>query len=61
MVHGTNSLKKKKKGLKIYNAICSLVFRRGFLFRCAILVYRFLEVDPIYRCVQDAKLNAYIH
>ena len=26
------------KGLKSYNAICSLVLRRGFLIRCAILV-----------------------
>ena len=30
------------KFVKIYDAICSLVLRRGFLIRCAILVYIYI-------------------
>ena len=32
---------KSALGLIIYNAICSLVLRRGFLIRCAILVLKY--------------------
>ena len=44
------------KGLKLYDAICSLVLRRGFLIRCAILVY---VIHQYYsqKILSESKMN----
>ena len=39
------------KGLEIYNEICSLVLRRVFLIRCAILVYFGCLLGAVYTAV----------
>ena len=45
------------KGLKSFNAICSLVLRRWFLIRCAILVYINIYIC-IHICLAELRAKA---